>query len=236
MWNREINLQSEPDLRAVELGPVESHVSDGLQMRPEMNQARLQIERNELQVVRTRNGLLPQLDFFVTLGKTGFANSFNDSTKRIFTNEYDALAGVTFGYPPINRLARAANQQAQLSKLQAQEALNNLAQTVEVDVRGAYIQIISAQQQVEAAKATRELQDEKLRVETEKFGVGKSTSILVAQAQRDFLQSQLAEIQAISNYQIAVVGLYRLDGTLLLRRGITSPGGVPAKLSKVTVN
>jgi len=236
MWDRDINLRSEPEAPAIELGPVESFVSEGLQMRPEMNQARLQIERNELDIVRTRNGLLPRLDFFVTLGKTGFADSFSESTRRIFTNEYDALAGVSFEYPPMNRLARARNQQAVLFRLQAQEALDNLAQLVEVDVRGAYLQIISVAQQVEAAKASRELQEEKLRVETEKFSVGKSTSILVAQAQRDFLQSRIAETQAIIGYQISLVELYRLDGTLLMRRGIASPGSVPAKLSKTDIN
>jgi outer membrane protein TolC len=236
MWNRDINLQSEPQTPTIELGPVESHVSTGLKMRPEMNQARLEIDRDELELVRTRNGLLPKLDFFVTLGKTGFADSFSESTRRIFTNEYDALAGVSFEYPPINRLAKARNQQAILSRQQAQESLDNLAQTVEVDVRGAYLQITSVQQQVEAARASRELQDEKLKVETEKFNVGKSTSLLVAQAQRDFVQSRIVEIKAIIDYQIALVNLYRLDGTLLIRRGIASPGGVTATLAETPVN
>ncbi|MGA2093923.1 MAG: TolC family protein, partial [Sedimentisphaerales bacterium] len=83
------------------------------------------------------------------------------------------------------------------------------------------------EEQVAAAKASRELQEEKLRVETEKFNVGKSTYLLVAQAQRDFLQSQLTEIQAIIGFQIAVVELHRLEGTLLLQSGISSPGNVP---------
>jgi outer membrane protein TolC len=234
MWNKEIILQSEPETPTVEPGPVQPHVERGLQMRPEMNQARLQLDRDELELIRTRNGLLPQLDFFITLGKTGYADSFGDSTRNIFKKDYDALAGISFEYPPINRSAQAKNRQAILSRQQAQEAIDNLGQLVEVDIRGAYLQITSVQQQVAAAKATRELQEEKLKVETEKFNVGKSTSILVAQAQRDFLQSQIAEIQAIINYQIAVVELYRLEGTLLLRSGITSPGGVPVKISKTT--
>jgi len=234
MWNREIILQSMPESPAVEPGPVESYVEQGLQMRPEINQARLQLDRDELEVVRTRNGLLPQLDFFITLGKTGYADSFDDSTRNIFKKNYDALAGISFEYPPINRSAQAKNRQAILSRQQAQDALDNLGQLIEVDVRRAYLQITSVRQQVAAAKATRELQEEKLKVETEKFNVGKSTSILVAQAQRDFLQSQIAEIQAIINYQIAVVELYRLEGTLLLRSGIASPGGVPVKISKTT--
>jgi outer membrane protein len=234
MWNREITLASEPELPAIELGDVSAHVERGLQMRPEMNQARLLIERDELDVVKTRNGLLPQLDLFITMGKTGYANSFDESARNIFKKNYDVLAGINFEYPPINRSARAQHLRAQLSRQQAQEALDNLAQLVEVDVRGAYIQITSAEEQVVSAKASRELQEEKLRVETEKYKVGKSTYLLVAQAQRDFLQSQLTEIQAIIGFQIAVVELHRLEGTLLLQSGLSCPGNVPMKTSEYT--
>jgi outer membrane protein len=33
-------------------------------------------EQQRLETVVTRNGLLPRLDFFITLGKTGYADSF----------------------------------------------------------------------------------------------------------------------------------------------------------------
>ena len=235
IWDRKIILKSEPTTPAIELSPVETYVLRGQQMRPELNQARLQLDRNELEIVRTRNGLLPQLDFFITLGKTGYADSFDDSARNIFKkNYYDATAGITFEYPPMNRSAQAKNQQATLSRQQAQEALDNLEQLVEVDIRGAYLQITSVQQQVVAAKASRELLEEKLKVETGKFEVGKSTSILVAQAQRDFLQSQITELTAAINYQIAIVELHRLEGTLLMRSGIASPGSEPVKQSKIT--
>jgi outer membrane protein TolC len=55
--------------------------------------------------------------------------------------------------------------------------------------------------------------------------VGKSTSLLVAQAQRDLVASQIAETQAVANYLKALVALYRLEGSLLQRRGIAAPGG-----------
>ncbi len=235
IWDRKIILKSEPTTPAIELSPVETYVLRGWQMRPELNQARLQIDRDELEIVRTRNGLLPQLDFFITLGKTGYSDSFDASAQNIFKkNDYDIAAGITFEYPPMNRSAQAKNQQATLSRQQAQEALGNLEQLVEVDIRGAYLQITSVQQQVVAAKASRELLEEKLKVETGKFEVGKSTSILVAQAQRDFLQSQIAELTAAINYQIAIVELHRLEGTLLMRSGIASPGSEPVKTSKIT--
>ncbi len=235
IWDRQIILKSEPTTSAIELSPVETYVMRGRQMRPELNQARLQLDRDELEIVRTRNGLLPQLDFFITLGKTGYADSFDDSARNIFKkNYYDVAAGITLEYPPINRSAQAKNQQATLSRQQSQESLGNLEQLVEVDIRGAYLQITSVQQQVVAAKASRELLDEKLKVETGKFEVGKSTAILVAQAQRDFMQSRITELTAIINYQIAIVELHRLEGTLLMRNGVASPGGEPVKTSKIT--
>jgi outer membrane protein TolC len=101
---------------------------------------------------------------------------------------------------------------------------------VEVDVRTAYLEIARSQEQVVATAATRKLQEEKLRVETEKFRLGKSTSLLVAQAQRDLVSSQLDEIQAVVNYLKAIVELYRLEGSLLERRGIAGPGAVPVQL------
>jgi outer membrane protein TolC len=85
-------------------------------------------------------------------------------------------------------------------------------------------------EQVAATAATRRFQEETLRAETEKFRVGKSTALLVAQAQRDLLQSQIAEVEAVVNDLKALVELYRQDGSLLERRGIAAPGQEPVEL------
>jgi outer membrane protein TolC len=77
--------------------------------------------------------------------------------------------------------------------------------------------------------ATRRLQEEKLRVETEKFRLGKSTSLLVGQAQRDLLVSQIEELQTVISHLKSFVDLYRLEGSLLERRGIAGPGREPVK-------
>jgi outer membrane protein len=176
--------------------------------------------------------LLPQLDFFITLGKTGFADSFGKSWHRTTSdNDYDSVAGLTFELPPLNRGAQARNARAMLNRNQSKLALSNLAQTVEVDVRDAYIEIERSREQVAATAATRRLQEESLRAEREKFRVGKSTSLLVAQAQRDYVSSQINEISAIITYLKSFTEFYRFEGTLLERRGIVSPGREPVKLS-----
>lgn len=230
-WEREIVLRDQPAVLDATLDDVESHVQLALRMRPDLNQARLEIKRGDLELVKTKNGLLPKLDLFVTLGMTGYAKSFGPSVRDLDGDNHDVLAGFRFEYPFGNRDAEARRRRAILSKRQNAEAVGNLAQLVEVDVRCAYIEVNRAKEQVAATSATRKLQEEKLRAETEKFRVGKSTTLLVAQAQRDLVASQISEIQAVVNHLKALVELYRLEGSLLERRGISSPGREPVNSS-----
>jgi outer membrane protein len=227
-WQREVMLLHQPAVPKVELDDVESHVELAMKMRPDLNQARLQVMQGDLQIVRTKNGLLPKMDFFIDLGKTGYADSFGRSLRDMDGDSYDAGAGLSLQFPPVNRQARALYHTSLLNRAQAEEALKNLDQLVQVDVRSAYIEVNRAKEQIAATSATRVLQEEKARIEREKFRVGNSTSLLVAQAQRDLLTSRIAEIRATINYLKALIELYRLEGSLLERRGIMAPGNQPA--------
>jgi outer membrane protein len=170
------------------------------------------------------------MDLFITLGKSGYANSFGDSVGNMNGGDYDALVGIRFQYPFYNREAKSLHQRAVLTWDQAKKALENLSQLVEVDVRTGYIDVKRTKQQIAASSATRMFNEEKLRIETEKLRVGKSTSFLVAQAQRDVLVSRIAEVQAVANYIKALINLYQQDGSLLERRGIAAPGREPVEL------
>jgi outer membrane protein TolC len=187
-------------------------VALGLGRRPDLAQARLALERGELEVVRTRAGLLPRLDLFLRLGGTGYADSFDDPY---------ASAGLRFQLPLGNRAAEARSERARLTRTQAEEALRGLERSVEADVRNAWREAQFTAAGIAASAELRALQEEKLAAEVEKFRNGSSTTYLVAQAQRDLLAGQLAEAQAAVSYLLAVVSLYRLEGTLLERGGVT---------------
>ena len=232
IWQREIDLIHKPTLPEIKLEDVDQYVAVSMRMRPILNQARLEILRGELELVKTRNGLLPLMDLFITLGKSGYANSFGESVRNIKDDSYDVLAGVRFNYPVHNRDAKALNRRALLDREQTQKALENLSQLVDVDVRTAFIEVDRTKQQISASSVTRKFDEEKLRTETEKLRVGKSTSFLVAQAQRDLLVSRIAEVRALANYLKALIDLYRQDGSLLERRGIYAPGREPVNMSK----
>jgi len=232
LWQRDIVLLHEPRIPEVTLDDVESHVGVALRMRPELNQARLQVQRGDLEIVKTKNGLLPKMDFFINLGKTGYAGSFSSSANDIDGDSYDTIVGVSLAFPLVNREARARYRKSLISREQTEEAVKNLVQLVQVDVRSAYIEVTRAKEQISATAATRALQEEKARIEAEKFRVGKSTTLLVAQAQRDLLSSRITEIETITNYLKALIELYRLEGSLLERRGIRAPGRNPVRQLK----
>ena len=227
IWEREISLLYEPVLPEVKLDQVETHAKLALRMRPDLNQARLELQREELEIVRTKNGLLPQMDLFIRLGKTGYADSFGGSVSDITGDSYDVTGGISFEYPFGNRDARASYRRSSILRNQAEASVENLAQLVELDVQSAYIEVNRSKEQIAATKSVRRLQEEKLRIETEKFRVGRSTSFLVAQAQRDLVSSRISEVQAVVTYLKALVDFFRLEGSLLERRGITAPGREP---------
>ena len=232
LWQREVDLIHQPTLPKIKLDDVRSYVAISMQMRPLLNEARLKLMSNDLELVKTKNGLLPLLDLFVSLGKSGYANSFGRSVRNLTGDYYDAFVGIRFQHPIYNRAPKSRHQRAMLSRDQAEKALKNLSQLVELDVRTAYIEVNRAKQQIKASSTTRMFNEETLRVETEKLRVGKSTSLLVAQAQRDLLISRIAEVDALANYIKALINLYSQDGSLLERRGIGAPGSEPVKLSR----
>ncbi len=231
MWDREILLKDYPIVPDVVLGSVQDHVAVAMRMRPDLNQARLQIQRNALDIVQTRNGLLPKMDLFINLGRTGYADSFGGSVHGADALGYDVQFGISAEYPPINRAARANYTQSVLTRTQLNEALKNVEQLAQVDVRTAYIEVVRSRELVTATAVTLQLEKEKLRAETEKFRVGKSTSLLVAAASRDLLASQIAQVQSVVTNLKALVQLYQLEGTLLVRLGIQAPGFEPVMLA-----
>lgn len=212
-------LSDPPELDEVLLDSEEAHVAVALQQRPDLRQAELQVQRGELDLVRTRNGLLPKLDMFIALGGTTYSDSFSSSNDRDGQG-WDASVGLRFQYNLGNRAELAQHRRTTLNQTQIQESLQNMEQLVQVDVRSAYVRVQVAAEKIRATEATRKLREESSRIETEKLRVGRSTEILVAQAWRDQVAAEIAEISAVIAYRKALADLYRLEGSLLERRGI----------------
>ena len=194
-----------------------------LERRPDLEQARLAYRKGQLDVAYTRNGLLPRLDFFITLGRTSYAQTFEEALPDPDSPFYRVDAGVSFDLGIPIRQERARFTRAKRSREQLEYALQNMERMVQRDVRSAYTEVLRTRQQIEATRVTRDLQEKNLEAELEKFRVGRSTNLLVLQVQRDFTASQLDVIRAAVNYLNALVNLHVMEGTLLECRGINIP-------------
>ncbi|BDD88671.1 TolC family protein [Desulfofustis limnaeus] len=223
-WDEQVTLTDRAVIPEVSLGSPEEHEALAVRLRPELNEARLQARRGELETIQTKNGLLPRLDLFITLGKTGYARSFSGSLEDLDGPGYDFSAGLDFEFPVTNRAAQALDRRARASHQQALFSVENLKQLIALEVRTALLEVERSLQQIDASAARRVLQEEVLRAETVRFRVGTATALDVARVGRDLLESRINEVEAIVNYRQALINLYLLDGTLLLRRGIQGPG------------
>lgn len=229
-WDFELELTDVPEVKDPLLSNAREHVEMALEKRPELLQSKVLLEKGELGCVQTKNGLLPRLDFFVTLGKSGYADTFGKSATELGMKAYDLAAGLEFELEPGRRAARMKDERARLSVERQKEALRNLRQLVQEEVLKAYLEVQRSHQQMKATAKTVEKQQEKLRVEQIKFNLGKSTAFQVAQAQRDVADSQTAQLRAHIGYMNALTDLWRYDGTLCERLGITIDSGPPASV------
>ena len=165
-------------------------------------------------------GVLWRLIGIFRLGRTGYADRFGESLRELGGDTYDFAAGVRLNHLLGNRADDARHLAARASRTQAAEAVANLRDLVRLDVRLAANEVERTRRQIAASAATRRFQEETSNAEQERFAVGASTALLVAQAQRDLLASQIVEVEAVVNHRIALTKLYLAEGSLLERRGV----------------
>ncbi|MEM9914011.1 MAG: TolC family protein [Planctomycetota bacterium] len=218
---RSIVTISSPRTAAEPIDDVADRLRLALKMRPDLNEAAARLEQNRLETVVTRNGLLPRLDLFVTLGKSGFADTFPESFENLDGEEFDLGVGVSLSEAVGSRADRGADALARANRSQAAAAVNNLRQLVALDVRLAVNEVERARQQIDASAATRRLRAATLDAERQRFDVGASTGLLVALAQSELLTAEIAEVESVVNYRIALTNLYLAEGSLLERRGLS---------------
>jgi outer membrane protein TolC len=218
--DRRIRTTSEPRVLPRQITDLSDRLQLAERSRADLSEARLRLRQNRLETIVTRNGLLPRLELFITLGKTGFGETFTDSFRQLDSDTYDFSGGLRLSHFLGNRAAQARNLAAYAGQKQAMEAIANLRQLVHLDVRLAVNEVERLRQQIDASRATKILQEQTTQAEKERFAVGAGTALQVAQAQRDLLSSRIAEVEAIVNYRIALVQLYLVEGSLLERRGI----------------
>ena len=196
--------------------------SKGLTQRPDLLQAKLDIERQGVTIKYTHNQLFPELDLVGTYGHNaaGFSE-FSSSFGQIRDGSFPYYSyGAQLTFPIGNTSARAAYKSSKLVLEQLVLSLKKLEQMIMVQIDNDIKQAESSFQQVAATRTAREYAAAALDAEQKKLESGKSTTYTALQMQRDLTTARGNEIQALDNYNKALSQLSLDEGTTLKRLGI----------------
>jgi outer membrane protein TolC len=199
----------------------EEAIDAALERRPEILQARKNVDTSELNTKYAKNQLLPNLSFQGTSGLAGLGKNADDMFNRNFAGDYyNYGAGVVLSYPLGNRSAVSQYNKRQLEGQNAKMTLLSARQQVIVTVREAVRRVQTDFKRIETTRSARIMAEKQLQAERERLNVGLSTTRFVLDFQRDLATAQGNELRAIVDYNKSLSNLARNKGTTLERYNI----------------
>jgi outer membrane protein TolC len=223
-----------------QVGTLDELATEAFKNRPELSQALLQLQNSRISLKGSRNAVLPQLDLVASVQNNAlvgdpnsfttsalgnfngnvanpyFFGSYSDGLRQIFHHNFpDYGAGVSLNIPLGNRAARADVARDQLQVRQQEIRLRQLQKEVRLQVLNAMIALQQARETYGAAVKERVYEQQSVEAESERLGVGASTTYQVIQYQRDLTSARSAEVSALSSYVEAKAALERAVGTTL---------------------
>lgn len=232
---------------------IEQLVAEALERRPEIQQSRLNLESNRMNLAGIKSSLRPALQAFAQLTNNaltgdltdlgalagvppmfvgGYGNLWSQILRRNFPNY---SAGFSLNIPLRNRAAQSDYAASMLEIRQNELLLQKNLNQIRVDVQNAVIGLEQARARYEAAVKARELAQATLEADQKKYELGATTAFQVVQDQRDLATSQSGEVQAMANYSHARIALDQALGRTLEVHNISVEEALQGALAGVPV-
>lgn len=206
-------------------------VTTALEHRPEVQRALLEIKDASIRQRVADNQRLPVLNLAATVRYNGVTTE--DDEKNLGA-AYDSLTDgdfidylltAQFEVPIGNRGPEAVYQQQVLNRRAAVIRYQNAAQLVVQEVKDALRGLVGSYQLIGATRAARRAAADNLRAieEQEEAGVALTPEFLLdlkLSTQQRLADTEIQEIQALTQYNTAISRFYQAMGTLLERNGI----------------
>lgn len=189
---------------------------------PELAELAKQDQAATIDIEVTENGLLPQLDVALSLGPTGFDPTFTGAAKNVAKlNTYQINGSLTFSRSlhAYDIRGRSDELRAGRQKLRV-NSLDLRAQIAQAMAR-AVAQRELANRRVVLSQTAIELANENVRIETDRFNLGRSTNFDVLNRLEEQRQAELRKAQAQVDWHKAETVILALTGDLLPTFGIT---------------
>ena len=189
---------------------------------PELAQLAKQDQAARLEIEVTENGLLPQLDAAISLGPTGQDGNFSTATKNMALFKSISINGSltlqhSFGQENVKGLAREQREGRRKLEVTAFDLRAQIAQTM----ARAVAQLELARRRVALSQRAIDLANENIKIETDRFNLGKATNFDVLNRQEELRQAELRRAQAMIDWHKAESVVQALTGDILPAYGIT---------------
>jgi outer membrane protein TolC len=193
----------------------------GMDGRPDLLQARLDVEAQGIRLKYDRNQLWPQLDVVGTYGYNGSGDEFDNSLEEVRERErpFWSVGGV-FSIPLGNRRARNNYRSGKATFEQLVLSVKRLEQTILVQIDDAIKLAKASFERIKATRESRGYAEAALEAEQKKLESGKSTSFEVLRLQRDLTAAREEEIRALTEYNRNLSQLSLAEATTLQRLGL----------------
>jgi outer membrane protein TolC len=243
-----------------EARPLEDLIRQALAARPEMEQVRLNLASNQMNLVGIKNSLKPTLQAFAEVTNNGLSGAltaqgvleggsgplvggYGNLLSQIFRRDYpNYSAGVSLNIPLRNRAAQADYATSLLQLRTSELNLRKNINQIRVDVQNDMVGLQQARARYEAAVKSRVLQEQTLAGDQKRYALGATVAFQVVQDQRDLANAQSSEVQSMANYTHARIALDQALGATLdvnevsideaLKGQISQPSALPADLPK----
>ncbi|MBH0179625.1 MAG: TolC family protein [Nitrospira sp.] len=203
---------------ALEPISLQETIDVAIDQRPEIIQAKKNVESGELNQQFARNQLLPTLSFQGTVGLAGLGSDYGDSFNKQFSGDfYNYGAGLVLSYPLGNRAAISTYNKRQLEAQNAEITLIRARQQVIFGVREAVRRVQTDFKRIETTRSARIMAEKQLQAEQERLKVGMSTTRFVLDFQRDLATAKGNELRATVDYNKSLSNLARHKATTLDR-------------------
>ena len=200
--------------------PEELNLQDSwrraIAQRPELAEAKLNVEKQNVTLKYNRNQIFPELDVTGSYGHNSDNTTFSGSVNDLAQGTHSFYSyGVNVTVPLGNIGPRNAYKATKMTLKQVLLQLKQQEQNVLVQVDNDVGQVRSTLQQVDATRAARIYAEDALKAERTKLENGKSTSFIVLQLISTLTTARVNEVQALANYNIAVTQLALDEGNTL---------------------
>lgn len=194
----------------------------GMELRPDLVQARESVERQNIILRYNKNQLLPSLDLQLTYGHNGRGGDLETGFDGIRTGRGQRYSyGLVLSFPWSNRTAKNNLSASRIEEERLILQLKQVEQNAMLEVDNALKTAGTAYDQIEATRQARLYAEAALDAEEKKLANGRSTSFVVLQLQRDLTAAKSRELRALADYNQALENLFLSEGTTIDRHQLT---------------